>query len=455
MSKQKKYSVAEVRRSHAQAYAPWTDEDDEKLRRLAQLPVRELARMFSRKRGAIRSRLQKLGIGPDATPKHASGGPQSEPQRPAEATRAERRPTPAKRPWTPEDDEKLRRFANAPVPALAEILQRTADAVEMRLYDLGLYKRGEAPLGLSRPTQFRARRRRWILSVACFFAAGLLVGLVIGFVGGRSRVPPAKLVAQEPQPNRPIPAVADQRSSCVSVATWNIRGYPEQREEDTAWFHEQLRKLRTDVLCIQEVANGQRLAQLMSNQPLLTEAAYSDVGTGQDNAILAVRDVLLEDLESPRGFLHPAQVALAAYHGFDAVVITVHLAWEPEFRRLDEMRLLEPLVRDMLEIDPDVVIVGDFNLPPEQAHSLGERLGMRVLMGSNQAAAGTLYSGNSYDYFFISPDLAEEAQGATVVVFDGADLEIARRVSDHMPLVAHFACDERFRDRHADEDASE
>jgi hypothetical protein len=77
---------------------------------------------------------------------------------------------------------------------------------------------------------------------------------------------------------------------------------------------------------------------------------------------------------------------------------------------------------------------------------------MTVLLGNNQAAVGTLYSGNSYDYFLISPDLAaEEAQGATVVVFDGADLEIARRVSDHMPVLAFFGCDERFRDRPADE----
>ncbi len=88
------------------------------------------------------------------------------------------------------------------------------------------------------------------------------------------------------------------------------------------------------------------------------------------------------------------------------------------------MRVLEPLVRDMLKIDSDVMIVGDFNVHPEEARSLAERLGMSVLLGKNQAAVGTLSSGNRYDYFFVSPDLAaEEAQGATVVVFDRADRE--------------------------------
>jgi len=456
VDKDKKYNVEKIRRAHARAYAPWTAEDDEKLRRLAHRSVSELAAMFGRKRGAIRSRLRKLGIRPDATAQAFANGKQSGPQPSAESAQPEKTPPPAKRRWTPEDDEKLRHFANVSVPALAEILHRSPDGVEMRLYDLGLYTRGEAPLGLSRPSHFKARRRRWIISVGGFFAAGLLIGLVVGYVVGRSQSPPAKSLNRQPSANRPVAAAVAQQDACLSVATWNIRGYPERLEADTAWFHEQLQKLGTEVLCIQEVANGQRLADMLASPASFTHHVFGDSGSGQDNAILAARDVVLEELESPDGFQHPAQAAFVGYHGFDAVVMTVHLTWEPEVRRLDEMRLLEPLVRDMLKIDPDVMIVGDFNLRAEEARSLAERLGMSVLLGSNQAAVGTLYSGNSYDYFLISPDLAaEEAQGATVVVFDGADLEIARRVSDHMPVLAFFACDERFRDRPADENASQ
>jgi endonuclease/exonuclease/phosphatase family metal-dependent hydrolase len=454
VAKEKKYSVEEIRRRHARAYAQWTAEDDEKLLRHAHLSVSDLAAMFGRKRGAIRSRRRKLGIGPDATPQAAANGKQRELQPSAESTQPEKTPPPTKRPWTPEDDEKLRQFANVPVPALAEILQRPPDTVEMRLYDLGLYVRGEAPWSLSCPSSFRARRQRWIISVGGFFAAGLLIGLAIGYVVGQWQSPPAKSVRRQPPPNRPVAAGVAQQDACLSVATWNIRGYPESRAEDTEWFHEQLQKLGAEVLCVQEIANSQRVEELLARDTRFTQGVLPDFG-GQVNVILAVREMTLVALKVPSGFQHPVQAAFVAYRGFDAVVVTLNLSWD-ESRRLDEMRLLEPLVRDMLKIDPDLMVVGDFNLQFEEARSRAKQLGMVVLLGSNQTAVGTLYSGNSYDYFLISPDLAaEEAQGATVVVFTGADLEIARRVSDHMPVLAFFACDERFRDRPADENPSQ
>jgi hypothetical protein len=50
-----------------------------------------------------------------------------------------------------------------------------------------------------------------------------------------------------------------------------------------------------------------------------------------------------------------------------------------------------------------------------------------------------------------SPDLAtEEAAGAAVVEFAGTELETARRVSDHKPVLARFRCADSFRDRPAD-----
>lgn len=458
MAKEKKYNVEKIRRRYPRAYEPWLPEEDEALRQFAELPTRELTAMLKRQPGAIANRLKKLGeqnsassqtAGATAEQQPVADAKRSESQLTAEHAQPEKTPPPARRPWTPEDDEKLRRFANVPVPALSEILHRSPDAVEMRLYDLGLYVRGEAPLALSRPSHFKARRRRWIISLGGFFAAGLLIGLVIGYVAGRLQSPPGKSVSRQPS-NRPAAPAVVQQDACLSVATWNIRGYPERQAEDTEWFHEQMNKLGAEVLCVQEIANSQRVGELLAKDTHFTQGVCPDLAGGQENAILAVREITLKKLEVPRGFQHPVQAAFVAYRGFDAVVVTIHLAWD-ESRRLDEMRLLEPLVRDMLKIDPDVMIVGDFNLRPAEARSLAERLGMSVLLGSNQAAGGTVYSGNSYDYFLISPDLAaEEAQGATVVVFDGADLEIARRVSDHMPVLAFFACDERFRDRPAD-----
>ena len=47
---------------HANAYAPWTKEDDERLTALYEegKTVKELMEIFQRNRGAIRSRLRKL-----------------------------------------------------------------------------------------------------------------------------------------------------------------------------------------------------------------------------------------------------------------------------------------------------------------------------------------------------------------------------------------------------------
>lgn len=59
----KAYCVADIRKTHMKAYEKWTPEDDERLKKDAQAGrgVNVLAAFFGRKKGAIRSRLKKLG----------------------------------------------------------------------------------------------------------------------------------------------------------------------------------------------------------------------------------------------------------------------------------------------------------------------------------------------------------------------------------------------------------
>lgn len=59
---EKAYSVAEVRKSHENAYKPWTTEDDLELVRLEKegKSIAEIASIFGRNRGAINSRLNKI-----------------------------------------------------------------------------------------------------------------------------------------------------------------------------------------------------------------------------------------------------------------------------------------------------------------------------------------------------------------------------------------------------------
>lgn len=60
----KSYSVEEMRRNHTNAYAKWTETDDMLLKKEAEMgkSVKEMASFFGRNTGAIRSRLDKLGI---------------------------------------------------------------------------------------------------------------------------------------------------------------------------------------------------------------------------------------------------------------------------------------------------------------------------------------------------------------------------------------------------------
>lgn len=58
----KAYTMEEKRKIYANAYKPWTKEDDDKLLQLSALgkSIKELCEMFGRNRGAITSRLKKL-----------------------------------------------------------------------------------------------------------------------------------------------------------------------------------------------------------------------------------------------------------------------------------------------------------------------------------------------------------------------------------------------------------
>lgn len=93
------------------------------------------------------------------------------------------------------------------------------------------------------------------------------------------------------------------------------------------------------MLCVQEIANEQRLATLLESGAPYSQSVFADSGSGRDNAILADRDIDLGGLDTPGGFQHPSQAAYVAHRGFDAAVVTLHLTWEPASRRCDEMRL--------------------------------------------------------------------------------------------------------------------
>jgi endonuclease/exonuclease/phosphatase family metal-dependent hydrolase len=234
----------------------------------------------------------------------------------------------------------------------------------------------------------------------------------------------------------------------IVIATWNIRGYPEDNESDTRWIHKQLADMKADALCLQEIANADRVEVFLSDDKRFKRSAFLDSPDGQDNAIFVDEKIALDDIADPEGFQHPAQAAYISYKGFDAVVVSVHLSWTDKDMRKKEKALLKQVVADALKRDPDVIIVGDFNTTEKDIEPLARDIGMVVMVPASQDGQGTTHAGNRYDHFLISPDLAnEEAVSAHIETFAGDDLAVAKQVSDHLPVVATFKTDDQFKDK--------
>jgi exonuclease III len=233
----------------------------------------------------------------------------------------------------------------------------------------------------------------------------------------------------------------------ILIATWNVRGYPEKQQDSQEWFSNKLKEISPDIICVQEIAGQDNVNKFVANEgyPFF---AFADSSDGQDNAIFCMNSVEMEDIPDPNGFQHPAQAAYVSRGGFDAVIITVHLSWTNVEMREKEKSLLRNIVLEMLKIDPDVIIMGDFNTEEKDINELAQSIGMIVMVPSGQDGVGTTHAGHRYDHILISPDLAnEEALVCHIITFTGDDLEMAKKVSDHLPVVAEFRADLQFKDR--------
>ncbi len=230
--------------------------------------------------------------------------------------------------------------------------------------------------------------------------------------------------------------------------TWNLRGYPEKDAASRSWFSAELANLAPDILCVQEISDQAKVSTFMTTESHFTRVAFQDSSDGQDNAIFSDDQVELQQLPTPAGFQHPADVAYVSCGGFDATIVTVHLSWTDKAKREHEKSLLKSIVAEALKTDPDVIVCGDFNTQEPDISALAASCGLRVMTPSNVATASTTHAGSRYDWFLVSPDLAdEEALGAEIVTFSGQDLPLAKKTSDHLPVRAKFMTDERFRDR--------
>ena len=224
-----------------------------------------------------------------------------------------------------------------------------------------------------------------------------------------------------------------------SLMTWNVRGYPEAAYGESAWFSRVIAAHSAEILCIQEIANDERVDAFLANEEGYYEAAFLDSSDAQDNAIFFRSGFAsVEDVSDPEGFIHPAQLAYFQYGNFDAHVLTVHLSYTDVPRRMAERLFLESIAATLLQRDPDLIVAGDFNTTGaygDDIESLAADMGLEVIYPKN--SVGTTYAHSYYDWILVSPSItAAWCICAEVIIF--TEEWRASHVSDHRPVVARF-----------------
>ena len=424
--------VRHARRKYARAYEPWTSDEDARLRAEHRRSNRELAKMFQRTPGAIRSRRKKLGLEAFAP---VAGRQNGHERLGSELPNELERPSGGSRPrLSTLGSQPL--VATQPTPPVPPVNSTPANSTGQQ--DVPHLTRNKRPL----------LALAMVAGLGLVFVAGKLAARLLQAENAEAPAMSSPGVSSggADAPTRPL-TVSAQQEEHLTIVTWNLRGYPEKEQAHTEWLHRQLSRMDVDVLCIQEVANLQRVRRLVSTDDRLFRFAFEDSYSSTDNAILYTCDPSVRQLPQPTGFQHPPQVAYVSYKGFDAVVASLHLSWKNITLRSQEVRRLGELLPEWRAIDPDVILAGDFNLTEHAIAEFAQEIEMQVMIPLGQEGLGTVHSGNRYDYFLISADLAgEEALSVQIETFSAADLAAATAVSDHVPVVARFRVAERFRD---------
>ncbi|MGL1890587.1 MAG: hypothetical protein OCD02_03125 [Spirochaetaceae bacterium] len=235
----------------------------------------------------------------------------------------------------------------------------------------------------------------------------------------------------------------------LTVTSWNVLGYPEKSIAGREWFTKKLLELNTNVICIQEIGNDKDCENFIKNESGFYKGHFSNSSDPQDNAIFTNNTINIVGYKDPEGFRHPPKLAYIDKDGFNFLLLTIHLSYDDKRVRENEIKLLKDIVEWMSSIDPDYMIVGDFNIQGDEIVDLATSLGMMLLKPVNQNNQGTTYSkdNNRYDHFLVSKDIyTEEYIDFKINNVIPEDEFIARSVSDHISITATFRTDLLFKD---------
>jgi endonuclease/exonuclease/phosphatase family metal-dependent hydrolase len=282
---------------------------------------------------------------------------------------------------------------------------------------------------------------KWISLAAIFLA--------FSFAG----VTPSHVYAE------PFDANSDRRNgdSTLLIASFNIRIFSDRSRDD-----DELKQICSllkeyDFIAIQEARDIDvldRAVRMLSDEFGLTYEYVSSDGAGRGShkelyVFLFRRDaVQYKDIgafipDPVDYFIREPYYALFKAGNFDFYAINIHLIYgDKKSDRLQEARLLDDVYRHVQSLDSenDVLLMGDFNLGPEDEF-LSELRGIESMMYVNKEPS--TIAGRLYDNVWFQSSHTQEFIDSGVYKFDedlydDDDRKASLAVSDHRPLWARF-----------------
>lgn len=242
-------------------------------------------------------------------------------------------------------------------------------------------------------------------------------------------------------------------SGIIKIASWNIRTLSKKKaDEDLRIIADIMTGF--DLIAVQEPKDTEVLDRVLRFLPGWKYLSAEPVGRGTSTERYAffwkTQAVSLVGTPSivkdPRDrFIREPFTATFRAGEFDFTLCTIHVLFgNSKDERRRELRLLDELLASIQRAngsEDDVILLGDFNAPPDDA---GWQMGSWKALVQPPAKT-TVGEVSLYDNIWFDPDLTREYAGSFGVkafdteAFPGGVRDARRRVSDHRPVWAAFS----------------
>lgn len=244
----------------------------------------------------------------------------------------------------------------------------------------------------------------------------------------------------------------------ITLASFNIRNLSTVSRDDRELGLIADRLQPFDLIAIQEVLDEQVIARLLAILNARGHAYQAVISPPADRQAreryaFVWRTDVIRHLGQARlwpdpqaAFIRTPYIAGFRAGAFDFLLVNLHLIFgESLVQRRAEARLLDEVYHGVQEAHPDeqdVLLIGDFNLPPEDPGFSGLNALLTPLF--TDPVKTTISDRSLFDNIWCDLRYVREFTGATGIeafdetVFGDDDAAASRTVSDHRPIWARF-----------------